>query len=165
MGPPGRPARPSVVRPPQTLTLRLSPCTITEAKRYVAEWHRHLPKPPNGGRFALAALDYDGNIRGVAIVGHGARLATDRWQATVTRVATDGARNACSFLYGGCARTWRTMGGRRLLTYTLDRESGSSLRAAGWILDGVTAGGTHDRPSRPRNAPVEGGPKQRWRSS
>lgn len=46
---------------------------------------------------------------------------------------TDGTPNACSMLYGACRRAWRAIGGRRIVTYILASESGSSLRAAGWV--------------------------------
>ena len=55
----------------------------------------------------------------------------------VVRVATDGTPNACSFLYGNAARIARLMGFRRIITYTLDNESGASLRAVGWMREAV----------------------------
>lgn len=111
-------------------------------------------------------MDDDEAIHAVAIVGHGARLATDRWTATITRVASDGYPNACSQLYGACARTWRAMGGKVLYTYTLEHELGTSLKAAGWIPDHVVKGGREwDTPTRRRAPGVQTGPKQRWRSS
>lgn len=142
--------------------LIVAPCGINEARRVVGQLHRHLPIPPKGGKFALALIDEDGEVRGVAIIGHGARMASDRWTATVTRVATDGARNGCSMLYGASARVWRCMGGRLLLTYTLPDDLGTSLRAAGWDYAGLTDGGEHSRPSRPRAPAVNAEPKHRW---
>lgn len=53
-------------------------------------------------------------------------------------------------LYAACWRAWRSMGGRRLVTYTLPTESGSSLRGAGWIEIGAAGGGSWDRAERPR---------------
>src|SRR6185437_14364544 len=91
----------------------------------------HLP--PNGGKFALAVADETATIRGVAIVAQPvARLLADGWTAEVTRVATDGCPNACSALYGACWRAARAMGYRRLVTYTLASEPGTSLIAGGW---------------------------------
>jgi hypothetical protein len=143
----------------------ISPATTTEAREFVMAHHRHLPKPPRGGRFALAVLDDDLQVRAVALVGHGARLSSDRWTATITRVASDGYPNACSALYAACARSWRAMGGKTLYTFTLERELGSSLRAAGWLSDGVTNGGEWSRPTRERGPAEESGPKVRWRAS
>jgi len=42
------------------------------------------------------------------------------------------------------------MGYRRLVTYTLPEEGGSSLRAAGFTLIGETGGGSWSREDRPR---------------
>ena len=54
----------------------------------------------------------------------------------VTRVCVlEGNRNANSMLYGACARAAKGLGFERLITYTLENESGSSLRAAGWLAD------------------------------
>jgi len=150
---------------PSYLRLAVAPATVTEAKQYVMSWHRHLPKPPAGARWAVAVVDETGAVHGVAMVGWGARFPGDRDIATVTRVATDGTPNACSMLYGAAGRIWRAMGGRVLYTFTLEGEPGSSLRAAGWRYDGETRGGEWDRPSRRRSPAQQAGPKQRWVSS
>ena len=59
----------------------------------------------------------------------------------VTRLCTDGTKNACSFLYGKAARAAFALGYRRIGTYTLPDEGGASLRAAGWKLIGERGGG------------------------
>ncbi len=90
-------------------------------------------------------------IVGVAIVGRPvARMAANGWTAEVTRVATDGTKNACSFLYGASWRAAKAMGYVRCITYTLPEEGGTSLRAAGWRCLGEMGGGTWTRKSRPR---------------
>lgn len=141
--------------------LTVRPCTVKRAQAYVSEHHRHLPRV-QGGMWAVRVLDQDGRIAGVAIVGNPARLLAEEGVLCVLRVATDGTRNACSALLGACARMARAQGATSLVTYTLIEEPGTSLRAAGWVEDGTTAGGTHNRPSRKRSAPVQGGPKRRW---
>lgn len=103
---------------------------------------------------------------GVAVVGRPvARHLQDGWTAEVTRVATDGTRNACSMLYGACWRACRALGWRRLVTYTLDTEPGTSLRAAGWTLVGDAGGGSWSCASRPRvdRHPLQ--QKLRWEAS
>ena len=111
--------------------------------------HRHH-KPPQGGIFALAVAEAE-TVRGVAIVGRPvARRAQDGWTAEVTRVCTDGARNACSMLYAAAWRASKAMGYRKLITYTLAEEGGASLRGAGWKCLGEAGGGLWTRPSRPR---------------
>ena len=128
------------------MSLRAEPCTITDAKRFVKRFHRHH-KPPQGGLFAVAASS-DGTLVGVAIVGRPvARLLQDGYTAEVTRLATDGTKNACSFLYAACWRAARALGYQKLITYILDTEPGTSLTAAGFKCVGKAGGGTWDRPT------------------
>ena len=131
------------------MKLFLSPITLTEAMQFVRLHHRHH-LPPQGGLFAIACADETG-VRGVAIVGRPvARLNQDGFTAEVTRVATDGAANACSMLYAASWRAARAMGYRRLITYTLQSEPGTSLRAAGWKVIGEVTARSWSTPSRPR---------------
>ena len=119
--------------------LRLEPVTITEAKRFVARFHRHH-NPPQGALFAVGAGDGE-QLVGVAIVGRPvARMLQDGYTAEITRLATDGTRNACSMLYSAAWRAARAMGYKRLVTYILDTENGASLRAAGWKCVGQAGG-------------------------
>ncbi len=68
----------------------------------------------------------------------------------VTRLCTDGTRNACSFLYGAAARAGFALGYRRIGTYILKSEPGTTLLAAGWRLIGERGGNSWSRQSRPR---------------
>lgn len=54
------------------------------------------------------------------------------------------------------------MGVTSMDTFTHLDEPGTSLRAAGWIEDGLTAGGEHSRQRRPRKPQKDAGPKRRW---
>lgn len=129
--------------------LELVPITHAEANAFVGEYHRHS-NPTVGHRFSIGAA-IAGEIVGVAIVGRPvARGLDDGWTAEVLRVATDGARNACSFLYAACWRAARAMGYRKLITYTLKTEPGSSLKAAGWRVVGEVTARSWSTPSRPR---------------
>lgn len=143
------------------MSLSVVPCTLTDAKAFVAQHHRHH-QPPVGGLFAVGVAS-GASVVGVAIVGRPvARGLQDAYTAEVTRVATDGTRNACSKLYGACWRAARALGWRRLVTYTLDTEPGSSLRGAGWTVVAEVQGRSWDCPSRPRvdKHPTQG--KLRW---
>lgn len=63
------------------------------------------------------------------------RYLQERGYLEITRVATDGTRNANSFLYAACTYKIFALGYTKMCTYTLDSESGSSLRAVkdlGW---------------------------------
>lgn len=61
-----------------------------------------------------------------------ARHLDDGFTAEVNRTCTDGCPNANSALYGAAWRAAKAMGYTRLITYTQEGESGSSLRGAGW---------------------------------
>lgn len=116
--------------------LTIVPLRRDEAQQFIREHHRHHPPPP-GDVFRIGAADESGAIRGVAMVGRPvARHLDDGWTLEVNRVATDGCPNACSALYGAAWRAAKALGYRRLITYTLVAESGSSLRAAGWRVIG-----------------------------
>ena len=129
--------------------LEIKPITLKAANAYVAQHHRHN-NPTNGHKWSLAVYDED-RLYGVAIAGQPvARRLDDGMTIEVRRVCTDGTRNACSALYGACARVAREMGYARILTYTLVTESGTSLKASGWKDCGECGGGTWDVPSRPR---------------
>jgi hypothetical protein len=131
------------------LSLELAPISVADANDYVRRHHRHH-LPTLGGLFAVAVA-LEAEIVGVAIVGRPvARMSQNGWTCEITRVATDGSHNACSMLYGACWRAARALGYKRLITYTLPEEGGSSLRAAGYKLIGEAGGGSWSRTSRPR---------------
>jgi hypothetical protein len=124
--------------------------TLREANAYVERHHRH--HGPTRGCIVVAAVsDELEHVRGVAIAGRPvARQLQDGYTAEVTRLCTDGAPNACSMLYRALWRACRALGYRRLVTYTLPAEGGSSLRAAGFKLIGEAGGGSWSRDGRPR---------------
>lgn len=125
------------------------PMTLREARAFVAQHHRHH-RPPQGGLFAIGAALKQAVVA-VVIVGRPvARMLADGFTAEVTRLCSDGTRDACSLLYAAAWRAARAMGYRRLVTYTLATESGASLRAAGWKLIGSAGGGSWNRAERPR---------------
>lgn len=130
--------------------LVIVPITQREAKAYITRHHRHHP-PSVGAVCCLAVADQQGEVRGVAMVGRPvARALDDGWTLEVNRIATDGCRNACSALYAAAWRVARALGWRRLITYTLACESGSSLRGAGWRLLGERKGRSWADSSRSR---------------
>jgi hypothetical protein len=142
--------------------MKLSPCTIKQALPFIAKVHRRLPKI-QGAMWAVSVIDDSDQVLGVAIVGHPARELSRRGVLYVSRVAViDGAKNACSMLYGACSRAARAMGATDLVTYTHTDEPGTSLRAAGWVHAGLTSGGEYSRPSRCRAPVVDRKPKNRW---
>lgn len=120
-----------------------------EANAFVAEHHRHLPPVP-GHLFAIAAAEL-GRICGVVIVGRPvARTLDDGVTVEVTRLCTDGTPHACSFLYGAARRAAFALGYKRIGTYILAHEPGTSLQAAGWRCLGETRAQVWHRDTRPR---------------
>lgn len=132
--------------------VELQPITLKEARRFVDDNHRHH-KAPQGGLFAIG-LSERNQVIGVAIVGRPvARLLQNGYTAEITRLCVkNGFFNACSMLYSACWRAARAMGYKRLITYILKTENGSSLRAAGFEqkVVGEVGGGTWNRKGRPR---------------
>ncbi|MFR1050288.1 MAG: XF1762 family protein [Lachnospirales bacterium] len=125
------------------MALDICPITLKEANEYVLEHHRHH-KPVVGHKFSIACTDDAGGgekVVGVAIVGRPvSRYLDDGLTLEVTRLCTDGTRNACSMLYAASWRASRAMGYKKLITYILDSESGVSLRASGWKCVGQAGG-------------------------
>lgn len=138
------------------MSLGLTTVSLSDANAFVADLHRHH-KPVVGHKFSLGAVLND-ELVGVAIVGRPvARMRDDGLTLEVTRLCTDGTKNAASFLYGACARASFALGFKRIGTYILASEPGTTLRAAGWRQLGETKGGSWSRPSRARTDkhPVE----------
>jgi hypothetical protein len=131
------------------MSLLILPIELAEANAFVRQHHRHHG-PVVGHKFSLGVSDGE-QIRGVAIVGRPvSRMLDDGLTLEVSRVATDGTKNAASCLYGAARRACFALGYRRLVTYTLPSESGASLRAAGYRCLGEAGGGSWSVPSRPR---------------
>lgn len=143
----------------------LRPVTLKAANALVQDHHRHSPQVR--GCVCCVGLDQDGELVGAAIIGRpNARALQDGYTAEVTRlVVIDGIPNGCSQLYGAAWRAVVALGYRRLFTYTLTTEPGTSLRATGWTHDGIsTRGATStgwDSPKR-RRAPGAQLPRHRW---
>jgi hypothetical protein len=77
------------------MTLRIVPISFKQACDFVAEYHRHH-RPLVGHKFSIGVAK-DGEIVGVAIIGRPvARHRDDGKTLEVTRLCTDGTKNACS---------------------------------------------------------------------
>lgn len=129
--------------------LSVVPISLAEANQYVAEKHRHH-QPVVGHKFSIGAARGD-EIVGVCIVSRPiSRNRDDGWTLEVTRLCSDGSKNVPSLLYGAAARAAFALGYKRIGTYILNTEPGTSLRAAGWKLIGEAGGGKWGRKDRPR---------------
>lgn len=129
--------------------MKIVPIFQREAFEFIQKNHRHHKKPV-GSIFQIGLSDGE-KLIGVAVVGRPvARRLQDGQTAEVTRLCTDGSKNACSMLYAACWRASKALGYRKLITYILIDEPGTSLKAAGWKLIGERGGGSWSVPSRPR---------------
>jgi hypothetical protein len=97
------------------------------------------------------------------------RYLDDGYTLELSRVCTAGRPNAASKLIAAAARAAFAMGARRVISYVLTSEAGTSYRAAGWIrVEDASGpvefgGGEWSRPSRPRDlmqSPIDR--KHRW---
>ena len=148
------------------MSLRAVPIDLKEAREFVANFHRHNAAPI-GHKFSVGCSDGH-SLVGVAIIGRPvARRLDDGVTAEVLRVCVkdDAPKGACSFLYGKAWQAAKALGYRKLVTYTLQSESGASLRGAGWtVVAELKAGDPKAWQSRPGRDwhPVTGQAKLRW---
>lgn len=133
------------------MSLEIRPLTMHQANEAIDKLHRHHSKV-RGCRFCLGAYQinpFDPNweeLVGVLVVGRPVARKTDQYQvAEVTRLATDGTPNACSFLLGAAARACKAMGFYKIQTFILESETGVSLRATGWKSEADSPGGRWER--------------------
>jgi len=141
--------------------LELQPITYKEACAFIQQHHSHH-LPPQGWKFGVAVSDGE-KVVGVVTVGRPvARALDDGFTLEVTRCCTDGTTHVASMLYGAAWRATKAMGYRRLITYTLIEEAGTSLIAAGWKALYETAGGSWSCPSRKRVDTHPLGQKTLW---
>lgn len=135
-----------------------------EARDFIDCNHRHN-RAPIGWKFG-AGIYNDADLVGVVWVGRPvARALDDGSTLEINRccVAPTGlAWNACSQLYGWACREAERLGYRKVITYTLESEKGSSLKASNFTPVARTKGGTWNCPSRPRTDKAPTCRKIRW---
>lgn len=150
--------------------LTVEKSTWGEAGAFVSKHHRHCPKPPNarGHIFSLRILNGP-EVVGVAMVHRPAARAYNGLQmADVARCCVLDCShrqlvwNACSQLYGACARESKRRGLRKIITYTLDSELATSLRAAGWNRESQVRARSWAPRGRAVNPKTDTAKKWRW---
>jgi len=147
--------------------LEVRPVDLKTAKEFIRRHHRHNP-PPVSWRWGHAV--YNGaDLVAVAMVGRPVARRIDHTRVVeVTRLCVNPelaqavAWNACSMLYGAAAREAKRRGFGQVVTYTLESERGTALKAVGWKVAGLTKGGTWNRPSRKRIDKAPTCRKVRW---
>lgn len=147
--------------------LEIKPVHRDIARNFVRDHHDHCP-PPAGWRFGAGLMNGSERI-GVVMVGRPVARMLD--QAAIVEVnrlcinrdlAPGLVWNGCSMLYGWAAKQARSRGFAKIITYTLESEDGTSLKAAGWVPEAKTKGGSRNRKSRPREDKTSTEPKIRW---
>lgn len=142
------------------------PLPFRTAKEFVNCHHRHNVAPP-GHKFSIG-LKAAGDLIGVVIASvPKAKTRDDGYTLEINRCCVmPGYRNACSKLMGHAIRAGAEMGYMKFISYTKVEEPGSSLRAAGFSIIGVTKPTANgwSSPSRPRKKPIRypEGPKNVW---
>jgi hypothetical protein len=145
-------------------SLELQPITYEEACRFISDHHRHH-LPPQGWKFGIAVNNGE-RVVGVVTVGRPvARMLDNGYTLEVTRCCTDGTPHVASKLYAAAWRAVRALGYKRLITYTLKEEKGTSLIAANWKVIGETPGKSWSVPSRPRVDTHPLGQKTLWEAN
>lgn len=131
------------------MRLSLQPISYREAAQFINANHSHH-KAPIGWLFGVAVNNGE-KIVGVASAGRPvSRALDDGWTVEITRCCTDHTANVASMLYGAIVRASRSLGYKRVITYTLKSEGGHSLKASGWRILYETKGGSWNCQSRPR---------------
>nr|DAH26917.1 MAG TPA: protein of unknown function DUF4338 [Caudoviricetes sp.] len=140
--------------------MEIRPITFREASDFINRNHRHH-KATVGCKFCIGL--YDGEkLIGSAVCGRPvSRYLDNGLTCEINRVCTDGTKNACSMLYGACCRVGKAMGYKKMITYILESEPGTSLKASNFKNDGV-AGGKIWTGSRKRDNGVPKERKIRW---
>lgn len=147
--------------------LEVRPIRRNDAKDFIREHHRHNP-PPAGDRFRFGAFN-GGELVAVMMAGRPvARMLDADAIVEVNRLCVDHSKHraltwkACSELYGAAVDEARERGFEKVISYTLESESGMSLRYARFKPEATTKGGSWDRPSRRRKDRAPTCPKVRW---
>lgn len=162
-----------------TSKLTVVPLHHHQANEFVTRWHKHHG-PLRVAKFSIGAVK-NGELVAVAMCMRPAsrhlddgktievaRLATIRFdEEKDDEEAKKARKNACSFLYGRCARIATEMGYDKITTYLLDEEKAMTVRGAGWTLERKQCGGSKqgfrtNRPNGHEITPETFKTKQRW---
>jgi hypothetical protein len=147
--------------------MKIIPLRTTEANAFISQFHRHNgPIDHRSHRFTLGLQNVTGDLIGVAVAGLPiARNLDDGKTLEILRVCVkEGNKNANSMLYGRLSRIAFLMGYEKVITYTLQKECASSLKAVGAVLEAeLNKPNSWDRSSRHRGEKaVYSEKKYRW---
>lgn len=142
-------------------SLTAIPLRLRDANAFIEQHHR-THKPVKFHLFSIGAMAR-GELVGVCIVFRpAARKLDDGFTAEVSRLATDGTQNTCSFLLSRARKAAFAMGFTTIQTYTRPEEGGASLRASGWEFVGERGGVSWNMSGRSRKDKHPVGKKHFW---
>ena len=135
---------------------------LNEVKPFINQTHRHH-ESPQGCNFALG-VKLGERFIGVITAGRPvARALDDGTALEITRVCVrPGYKNLCSYLYSCMVRIAKELNYDKVITYTLDSEQGTSVKAAGFRFSHKSPGGVWSCRSRPRSTNAPTGSKNAW---
>ena len=144
----------------------IGPITLKDANAFVKANHRHHDSV-TGCKFAIGLykkIEEKDALIGTAICGRPvSRMLDDGYTLEINRLCVTEQGNSCSMLYGACCRIAKEMGYKKVITYILESESGTSLKASNFILEDAFCGGKNWSGKRKRkNNKVLEEMKQRW---
>ncbi len=132
--------------------MNFAPVSLKQANNFVLINHRHN-KPSVGDKFRVGLFDGE-KLIGIGQAGRPvARMLDDGKTIEIIRVCVlDGYKNACSMIYARLVKIAKLMGYEKIITYTLTKESGSSLKALGAKQEGIVKAREWSREKRKRDS-------------
>jgi hypothetical protein len=135
------------------MTLTVIPLSLAQANEFIAKHHRHHG-PLRFHKYSIGVAK-NGKLVGACVVHRPVNpTMDDGFTLEVSRLCTDGTKNACSFLLARAAQAAKALGYRRIQTYTLEEETlktrGASMWASGWLFSHVSKGDTWNHRGRSR---------------
>lgn len=147
-----------------TSQLQMVPTTKDDARAFIERHHSHHSAPIQA--IMWAAVELDGEVVCVGCLERpkARHTAYDARTGEVTRIASDGsAKNAASKCIASISRAALALGYTRLVSFTVLGEAGTSYKAAGWWVTGITQSRKGWSSSgRPRALAMQKGAKVRW---
>ena len=119
--------------------LTICPTSLRQANAVVYCWHTHN-RPVTGWKFGASVWD-DLTMIGVCIVGRPvSRVLDDGESLEITRLAMmhNAPKNAASMLIGSCTKAAKSMGIKKVYSYTLSDELGACYSACGFYPEHVS---------------------------
>ena len=112
------------------------PIKISDANKFISQYHRHSAPLRLGGEISIGLFE-NGELIGVGMMGrpvarHLCNGETIEIRRTCVKI---GFKNANSQMYARLRRIAHAIGYKKIITYTLQKESQSTLKAIGATID------------------------------